>query len=541
MKNLFKLTGIFIFVMAIAFAITSCSSPDSGVGDVGGGGREDSGGGITPPDDKPILPSISAGLYAKTLPILDTDTPIDVSGQTGANMYEKAIAYANANPREYILVLNTDIIVAGDSAPTQINAGSLKLTLIGVERERTISLSSTGSILWVKSGIVVIGSNITLKGRTSKNDPLVFIEESGSVEMNAGAIIKSNVGGGVYVDGGTFNMIGGKILEHGNSTLSGRSAGVFITNDGTFTMSDGTISGNRGFNGGGVNVRDGTFTMNGGTISGNNSVDGGGVEVGRTDGIGIFTMNGGTISGNTADFGGGVDVRRNGTFTMTSGTIIDNTTNSYGGGVGVNGTFTMNGGTISGNSARSTRGGYALLGCGGGIVVWEGTFTMNSGTISNNTAKNSAGGSGFDDKGKGGGVYVLGEGIFNMNSGTISGNTASDDTANSGGGGVYVWTGTFNMTGGTIQGNSADDGGGVYVYGGFSSPGALYMVNGIIYGSNEVNATLNNTASTGAALSLSSSSLSTAQYGTFNGSTWNSNGSLTNTNSTIKVVNGVLQ
>jgi hypothetical protein len=187
---------------------------------------------------------------------------------------------------------------------------------------------------------------------------------------------------------------------------------VFIINDGTFIMSDGTISGNHAYNGGGVYVKDGTFTMNGGTISGNNGGLGGGVQVGVTDGIGIFTMNGGAISGNTAKYSTGNP--------------------RYGG--------------------------------GGGVDVWDGTFTMN---------------------------------------------------------------------GGTISGNKADtEGGGVY------SSETFLMVTGIIYGTNEPNTALRNTGTTNAALCINSG---IAEYGTFSGTTWNSNGSLSLTNNTIKVINGALQ
>jgi hypothetical protein len=105
----------------------------------------------------------------------------------------------------------------------------------------------------------------------------------------------------------------------------------------TFTMSNGTISGNSAsyansyaFCGGGVFVEGGTFTLSGGTISGNSvscsasrSTFGGGVNI--NDG-GTFIMSGGAISGNslsspTDTYGGGVYVQ-NATFTKKSGGFI---------------------------------------------------------------------------------------------------------------------------------------------------------------------------------------------------------------------------
>jgi hypothetical protein len=72
----------------------------------------------------------------------------------------------------------------------------------------------------------------------------------------------------------------------------------------------------------------------------------------------------------------------------------------------------------------------------------------------------------------------------------------------------------------------------------FSQP--LHIRNGTIYGNTEANASLRNTASTGAAFYLYSSE-GTVQYGAFIGDIWINNGNLDSSDTTIKVVNGVLQ
>ena len=113
-----------------------------------------------------------------------------------------------------------------------------------------------------------------------------------------------------------------------------------------------------------------------------------------------------------------------------------------------------------------------------------------------------------------------------------------------GGGGVAV-AGTFTMNDGTISGNtSGGQGGGVRVSNNISS--IFRIVTGTVCGSNEANAALRNTAATGAALYKRGSS--TAQNGTFSGSTWNGtdlpssvDGANSYNNNTIRVVNGVLQ
>jgi hypothetical protein len=118
-------------------------------------------------------------------------------------------------------------------------------------------------------------------------------------------------------------MHDGAVSGNTSSSSSGGGGGVYVAN-GTFTMNNGTVSGNtssyRG--GGGVYVANGTFTMHDGAVSGNTSSGGGGgVYVAN----GTFTMNNGTVSGNTSSFdGGGVCVASNGTFAMHGGTVSDN-------------------------------------------------------------------------------------------------------------------------------------------------------------------------------------------------------------------------
>jgi hypothetical protein len=254
-------------------------------------------------------------------------------------------------------------------APKTLSYGgkNVTITLDGGTAERTVSLSSSGSLFTVESGVtLILGNNITLQGRSGNTDALVRVD-NGKLEMNSGSKISgntnsyfsSNYGGGVYVTGGTFTMSGGEISGNtASSSYSSSGGGVYVS-DGTFTMNGGEISGNTASHssysfGGGVYVAYGTFTMNGGEISGNTSSSsyGGGVYVAG----GTFTMSGGAISGNTAGSGGGVSVN-SGTFTMNNGTISGNTASNYGGGVyaHTDGTFTkQSGGIIYGSNADST-------------------------------------------------------------------------------------------------------------------------------------------------------------------------------------------
>jgi predicted outer membrane repeat protein len=204
-------------------------------------------------------------------------------------------------------------------------------------------------------------------------------------------------GGGVHVREGTFTMKGGTIS--GNTSQSDNKAeggGVKIEQS-TFLMSGGTISGNAALQGeytaegGGVSLIFSEFTMTGGAILDNTAtIRGGGVIMNHQS---TFTMTNGTISGNIVQggdsaYGGGVLMLDNGTFTMKDGAISGNTVQggnwAAGGGVFVSSddvTFTMEGGTISGNTAQSD--GVTM---GGGVfVVDDGIFTMKGGRIQGST------------------------------------------------------------------------------------------------------------------------------------------------------------
>ena len=196
----------------------------------------------------------------------------------------------------YIVEVNANESIAPS---TLVYRGAINVTivLIGDDTNRTIRLSSHGTMFTVSSDVTfILENNITLQGHSGNTGAMVNVS-GGIFKMNEGSTIIGNADRGVYVQWGTFEM-------------------------------------------------------NGGIISGNS---GGGVSVG-----GVFTMNGGIIFGNTATNGGGVLIERNRTFTMTGGTISGNTATKSGGGVYTSGIFTMRGGTITSNTAAEYGGGVMI-------------------------------------------------------------------------------------------------------------------------------------------------------------------------------------
>ena len=199
----------------------------------------------------------------------------------------------------YLIEIDADESVVPQTLSYSGKSG-ITIILRGNETVCTLTLSASGSLLTIGSGVtLILDNNITLNGRNANSNSLVSIS-GGTLIINEGCKITGNsssfLGGGVYVSSGTFYMSGGEISN--NSSNSSSSGGVFVGSSGTFYMSGGEISNNSSSSlGGGVYVNSGTFYMSGGEISNNSSsLSGGGVFVGS----GTFYMSGGIIYGSNA-------------------------------------------------------------------------------------------------------------------------------------------------------------------------------------------------------------------------------------------------
>ena len=379
-----------------------------------------------------------------------------------------------------------------------------KITHNSGENGRGVKVNE-GGILYMYSG-AISGNTVVGNDTTSAAGGGVWFNGKFCMyggEISGNAVEKGNkesaVGGGVFVDGGTFEMTGGEISKN---TAESDGGGVYTRIFTTFNMKGGTIGGedesdaNTAPEGGGAYIYRSYFNMSGGTISNNKGTDGGGVYVYFLDCNN--NMTGGEISRNTAENGGGVyvydsDSRRtfkisdikisNNKATKGGGIYVNSEIEMYdnaiisgneatqkGGGVYASGTLKMYGGEISENIAEGEGGGIANTngyvtmtggeisqnkGTSGGGVYAEQSFTMSGGKISNNEATT----------GDGGGVCQTGgSGYFKMSGGEISNNTAAGS-----GGGVQAGGYVLLMSGDAkISGNTAAvNGGGVNVSGSY--------------------------------------------------------------------------
>jgi predicted outer membrane repeat protein len=198
--------------------------------------------------------------------------------------------------------------------------------------------------------------------------------------------------------------------------------------------------------------------------------------IGGISNQGTLTVGDSTVSGNTASSGpgGGINNGVNATLVVTTSTVRDNYSLGAGGGINSNGSLTVRDSWLFGNSAdncggidsvgtgvtatvirSSVHGNTARVGVGGGICASQGTLTLSESAVYRNTA------------GFGAGIYDS-DGTDSVIRSTVTNNTASDQ-----GGGIYsVNGGTVTVTRSAVQANTAN--------GGTGSGGGIYNASGTV-------------------------------------------------------------
>jgi uncharacterized repeat protein (TIGR01451 family) len=257
------------------------------------------------------------------------------------------------------------------------------------------------------------------------------------------AVDEADLGDTIYVATGTYTGTGDEVvLLDKDATLSGGCDGTFTTQSGTSTIDgEGSRRGitansgvtavverftiQHGSSGWGSGISNhGSLTLNNSTVSDNTAPNGDGGGIYNSS---LLTLNNSTVSGNAAAFGGGIFNRDHGILTLNNSTVSRNTANGPGGGISNGDTLTLNNSTVSGNTAN---------GDGGGIRNLY-TLTLTNSTVSGNTAND------------GGGIYN--PGTATLNNSTVSGNTANN------GGGIRNFDAT-TLQNSILAGNTASSG-----------------------------------------------------------------------------------
>lgn len=264
--------------------------------------------------------------------------------------------------------LAADTVMTG--AVTVNNGNRLTIDLNG----HTLTAAANSQAFRIQGGALTIEDSIGTgviqgSGTVTGNGGAIWMSSSDSnnaLTLTGGTIrgFTATDGGGVYVDGGSFEMSGGTISAC-NATNAG--GGVYVSS-GSFKMSGGSIEDCTAHEGAGVKV----YASNGKTAS--FSMTGGEIQNCNTDGVSIYAIGSGTSE-----------------FTMTGGTIEDN------GGYGVwvdNGSAVMSGGSVKGSERYDIYiGSRATLTVNntqvGGTVLNMGKITGNGSAKFTGTVENS--------------------------------------------------------------------------------------------------------------------------------------------------------
>jgi hypothetical protein len=284
------------------------------------------------------------------------------------------------------------------------NHSALQPAIDGAAQGETLIVTGTCT------GPFTISSDLTLIGvgqavlDGNQAGRTVSVGSGASVHLNH-LIITNGIGG--INNQGTLSV--GDSTVSGNKASSGPGGGINNTGGATLVLTDSRVGDNYSLGAGGGINNNGSITVLDSDLFGNSADNCGGIDsvgtgntakVSRssvhdntarvTDGGGIcysqsstLTLSDSVLYGNTAEFGAGV-YDNDGTASVTGSTVAANTASSQGGGI-----YNVNGGTISVTHSavdRNTADGGP--GSGGGIYNASGTVTLNQASVRDNNPDN---------------------------------------------------------------------------------------------------------------------------------------------------------
>ena len=290
---------------------------------------------------------------------------VAISGNKGVNgqmdMYDGSITGGQGSN-------NGGNVFVGKTGGFNLHGGEIA---DGTAGNRGGNIACTGTIHFyggvVKNGTATIGGN-------------VLLESTLAGEMTGGTIsggIAETHAGNLFI-AGQFKMTSGVIADGTVTGETGRGGNIYVSDNASFEMTDGEITG-------------GTSNENGGNVY---------VKADTTDGTnpGTFVLSGGTVTKGTASQGGNVYLQADskfgtaaGVLNMSGGVISEGSVKTAGGNVAALGTFIMSGGEIKGGSTEAeTDHKY-----GANVYTVPGkdgcSFTMTGGTITGLVRANNEG------------------------------------------------------------------------------------------------------------------------------------------------------
>lgn len=327
-----------------------------------------------------------------------------------------------------------------------------------------------------------------------------------TLELNGHTLTGSGSGSVITVaEGASLSITDSSTAGTGVITGGKSSSGGAIANQGTLSMTGGTVSGNEATSAGGAIYTTGDMTLQNVTIrdnktTGDNST-GGGISISEESGSALkIAITSCVVEGNTSHMkGGGLDyLSQNNTSTSeitiagtvfraneASGTDLPDGTKAagVGGGASLMGVVTLSDCQFFENTARSG-GGLSISGLSdseGDITIENCVFQENAAaTESQPTEIPDTEGETVPTTGMGGGIYSQ------MGNFTIKGGSVTNNTAALGGGVCAAVAGVTLADGGVICNNTAEEGGDdfcfLYTFGVYTSKHSLTLPSPAIFG-----------------------------------------------------------
>jgi hypothetical protein len=306
-----------------------------------------------------------------------------------------------------VYAITLTVTSAADNGP-----GTLRDTIAAANDGDTIQFAvPSGQTITLHSGELLIDKNITISGPgpsvlavSRVNGPYtlrIFHILPGHAVVIEGLTISGGFtpesGGGLFNEQASLTLNDCAVLS--NSSYGSRGGGIYSSGaSATLTIRNSRVSNNANYGsgdfeddgkGGGI-YSEGTLTITDSIVSGNRVRVEPPQNLGKAGGIfstGALEITNSTISNNGSGHVGGGVFSDNAPLTITNTTISDNTTFGFGGGIFC-GSATIINCTISGNSAIY----FPNNGDGGGIYSPFGTLTITNTTISGNSAYRYGGG-----------------------------------------------------------------------------------------------------------------------------------------------------
>lgn len=346
-----------------------------------------------------------------------------------------------------------------------------------------------------------------LAADTQLTADLVIPEDADvTLELNGHTLTGSGSGSVITVaEGASLSITDSSTAGTGVITGGKSSSGGAIANQGTLSMTGGTVSGNEATSAGGAIYTTGDMTLQNVTIrdnktTGDNST-GGGISISEESGSALkIAITSCVVEGNTSHMkGGGLDyLSQNNTSTSeitiagtvfraneASGTDLPDGTKAagVGGGASLMGVVTLSDCQFFENTARSG-GGLSISGLSdseGDITIENCVFQENAAaTESQPTEIPDTEGETVPTTGMGGGIYSQ------MGNFTIKGGSVTNNTAALGGGVCAAVAGVTLADGGVICNNTAEEGGDdfcfLYTFGVYTSKHSLTLPSPAIFG-----------------------------------------------------------